>query len=760
MIIRHNIDAIKINNKLGANNSKSAKNLEKLASGLMINRSADNSAGLGISEKMRAQIRGLEMADQNIHNGLNLVQVGDLAMQEIDNINHRLRELSVQASNGTYEGTDRAAIQKEADALMVEIDRIADYTNFNGINMLNGTQPSGNKPGESGPGFIGPPTSGGVGSIVDDELANGLGDRVTYGGSGNDTLGNVYFGADGTAVFCGGSTSNDIDVPGNNGGNDGWITKVGKDGNVIWSTNVGAGTYENLGTVVATNDGGYLSGGNKNGIAYLVKLDTDGNVEWEYATGKFDENINGLMLMEDGTVVASVQTYSNDNWKDPNGNVMGGPSFGGRDTVMISIDPSVNPNTDYSNSFKKVTRIGGAGNEQLQKLAPTTYEDGTTGFIAAGYTTSNGLGTIYGNGHHRAWIVSFNMDGTIRQQISFGDSANVNNDGEMSEQIIQTSDGGYLLVGRAKTENDYTHTFPPDPTAQSSGTSFWMLKLDKDLKPSWTKNFGSTAEDAGARCVVETEDGYVIAGSVARADGDVTGATKGGTEACIIKIDKQGNLLWDQIYGGSGNESFQYMYQTTSGDILIAGTSSSNDSDLDGHNKGGNDAWFLKISSVDGTPVTGGAAGIPGLPPNRPGVGGDDEEIIRDIILQVGANNGDQFTIVRADVRTNTLYGKPPSIDLTSIDSANDSIELIDQATKRIANERGRFGTYENALGHILSNVSNTNINLTDAESRIRDADMAKEMMEFTKSNILLQASQAMLSQANTTPQRVLSLLQ
>ena len=139
MRIQNNINALNSLRQLGMNNTNTGKNLEKLSSGFKINRAGDDAAGLAISEKMRGQIRGLEMASKNAQDGISLIQTAEGGLNETHAILQRMRELAVQSSNGTYDNTvDRANIQAEVTALTTEIDRIAKSTKFNGITLLNG----------------------------------------------------------------------------------------------------------------------------------------------------------------------------------------------------------------------------------------------------------------------------------------------------------------------------------------------------------------------------------------------------------------------------------------------------------------------------------------------------------------------------------------------------------------------------------------------------------------------------------------------
>ncbi|AGE65116.1 flagellin [Bacillus subtilis XF-1] len=144
MRINHNIAALNTLNRLSSNNSASSKNMEKLSSGLRINRAGDDAAGLAISEKMRGQIRGLEMASKNTQDGNSLIQTAEGALTETHAILQRMRELTVQAGNtGTQQTEDLTAIKDEMDALTEEIDGISQRTEFNGKKLLDGSETAG-----------------------------------------------------------------------------------------------------------------------------------------------------------------------------------------------------------------------------------------------------------------------------------------------------------------------------------------------------------------------------------------------------------------------------------------------------------------------------------------------------------------------------------------------------------------------------------------------------------------------------------------
>lgn len=138
MIINHNLSAMFAQRSRGVVANTLTKNIEKLSSGLRINRAGDDPAGLAVSEKMRAQIRGLNQASRNAADGISFIQTTEGYLQESQDILNRLRELSVQASNGIYTSEDRMQIQVEVSQLVDEVDRIASHAQFNGMNLLTG----------------------------------------------------------------------------------------------------------------------------------------------------------------------------------------------------------------------------------------------------------------------------------------------------------------------------------------------------------------------------------------------------------------------------------------------------------------------------------------------------------------------------------------------------------------------------------------------------------------------------------------------
>lgn len=143
MIINHNMSAAYANRTLGLRTDEVQSSIEKLSSGMRINQAADDASGLAVSEKLRAQVRGLNQASRNIGNGVSFIQTTEGFLQNTQDILHRIRELSVQSANGIYSSEDRAQIQVEVSQLVDEVNRISEQAQFNGIQLLDGTLAEG-----------------------------------------------------------------------------------------------------------------------------------------------------------------------------------------------------------------------------------------------------------------------------------------------------------------------------------------------------------------------------------------------------------------------------------------------------------------------------------------------------------------------------------------------------------------------------------------------------------------------------------------
>ncbi|KAA1178428.1 flagellin [Paenibacillus sp. B2(2019)] len=631
MRIGHNITSLNSLNRLNKNNKSITSSLERLSSGLRINIAADDAAGLAISEKMRAQIRGLAQAERNTQDGISLIQTMESGLGTIQDPNLlRLRELALQASNDTLTNFDRTLIQKEVEQIKLGINDIANNTQFNGIHLLN----------------------------------------------------------------------NDLEVNTN-------ITPVQGNISTNWTANIPARDLSK------TSDGGYVGiripGNNP------FKLDSMGNLVWSQAIPNMD--VYSIKESSDGGYILLGNDFSAD-------------AFSNQKINIIKWDGNLNE--QWRTGVSGVYSI--MGNEVIET------SDGS--FIVAG--TGSGI---------QGWdglVAKFNSNGVQQSTLIVGSSQSnpVGYGSEEFNSIIETADGGYLAIGSSSLKLNGSYT----------DTSSWVMKYDSNLNPLWDTRVGGTGNDEGYRAIATSDGGAIIVGCY-------NDSTK--ISGLIYKLDSSGNVLWEKN-DTSASSNFTSISEAKDGNYIIGGIVGDKYK-LSIFDPQGNELanatlsgmastirFNSLISNDDGSYTFSTTTGITNFNVSY-GSNPSTTYDYKTVNLQVGANSGDNFAVKLTDARTTALG--IADIDLSTRQGAELAISKIDKAINTVSSKRSMYGAYQNALEHIHNNLTNYEVNLTAAESRIRDVDMAKEMMNLTKYNILSQASQAMLAQANQQPQGVLQLL-
>jgi flagellin len=305
MRINHNIAALNTYRQLTIGQNAAAKNMEKLSSGLRINRAGDDAAGLAISEKMRGQIRGLEMASKNAQDGISLIQTAEGALNETHSILQRMRELAVQAANDTNTTTDRQELQKEVDQLSQELSRIGNTTEFNTQKLLNGKF--------SGTFQIGANESQNLQLSINDMRGFALGvagnakiataDTNNYSINGNQDV------ADGTYdVRKNGATYEMVDK-------DGIVVATSNDGK-SWSAKIGEGN-DTFTFAEAVIDGQITISGNGTKASGTATVTNNG---LQAGTYTYDQTAN-VLKDSNGNIIATT-TDGGINFKDKEGNTV------------------------------------------------------------------------------------------------------------------------------------------------------------------------------------------------------------------------------------------------------------------------------------------------------------------------------------------------------------------------------------------------------------------------------------------------------
>lgn len=344
---------------------------------------------------------------------------------------------------------------------------------------------------------------------------------------------------------------------------------------IDWEKSFGGTSADEAVCTKQTPDGGYIATGftySEDGDVFvnhghddywIAKLDDQANIQWSSSFGgsKKDEAYF-VCLTSGGSYILAGLSYSNDGDATTN--------HGDADYWIVKIDAI--GNLQWQKSF------GGSGFDKINCIEQTS--DG--GYIVAGYSNSND-GDVTGNhGHYDYWVVKITDGGNIEWQKSFGGS-----DNEKAYSIKQTPDGGYAVFG-------FAASIDGDVTGNHGLSDYWLVKLDASGNLQWQKTYGGTESDKGAVLALDP-DGYVMTGQSQSSDGDAT-FNHGGYDYWIVKTDFDGNILWQESYGGSSDDISYSVNKTTGNGYIVSGFSSSNDGDVT-VNHGEKDVWVIKLHS-------------------------------------------------------------------------------------------------------------------------------------------------------------------
>jgi flagellin len=786
MRIQHNIMAMNAYRNYTNNTSALSANLEKLSSGYKINRAGDDAAGLAISEKMRAQITGLDQAADNVKDGISLVKTAEGALQEVQDMLNRMVELATQSANGTYEDSvDRANLQAEVDQLTTEINRIADSANFNGIKLLDGTMSTKEAT----------PTE--VANLADETVFTDMGidvikDKVMLDKSAtNDPYATGTTDGVGKATILQ-TTADSAKAPGFS------IDLNGLTHNV---TTAGTETIK-----LELDDGSTTNWTLTEGVDITEATGTALNAET--LAKKFADKIGNTATL-DGKVYEVKADGESINFTLTD--AVSGPTNQYYTVKMTASAPQSTPKdiastTSYTltagDADNKTTATG--GKDVLTATAKLTLEDGTT--------------------------VSFN---TAKQDLD----ATASTIATALQNLSATgSDGNtyklsdYYTVANANT-NDIVFTAVA-AGADGNNTSI-ELTLDSaltDLTTGTAANAGPVAADPGDATVkdgisnyAEGTGGYVQFGTTKILQADkVPGDQLASTSIDLNKVllDDNGDLaadgvqirLGDQTYTIAIGEDSQFKdrddavylesVDSTAANAVAQIASKLSEKAVDntlftvGQSKGNNGIVTLKQKDTEEAKAadlstmekfaakigfaaydeTASQAVADANAAEQERVDQLNEENAandakyRPLTLQIGdtSDSYNQMEVSIADMHANAIGSTDADGNLTSIEDisiktatdAQAAVSVIKDAINQVSSTRGNLGAIQNRLEHTSNNLSVMTENIQDAESTIRDTDIAEEMMSYTKNNILLQSAQAMLAQANQVPQGVLQLLQ
>ena len=756
--INQNITALNAHRNLTQTDSALAKSLERLSSGLRINRAADDAAGLAISEKMRGQINGLTQASRNAQDGISLIQTAEGALNETHSILQRMRQLAVQAANDTLTLDDRIEIQREVDQLKLEINRIANTTEFNTKKLLDGTAAALASTDKATTQVL---VKGPVSSFGNYEL------KLDATPGHAQVLKTDIFKAkgleiDSKSLVVNTTTSGIMDITLNEAAN--YIVPAGS---YSVATDAAAAavdatssitTYSQKEASLVSTATAVASTVASSGYLLLEATSISGdqvtfNIT-EYvvnASGAVSTTTSSVTLTADGA--ANVATAISTAFDFDNLILQDVSNFAKGDKILFTITGAVDAGGDTLTITKEDTGVGTKGtvtyvfgdgelDTKTQSLW-TAYLHEDDGQFYVGQLNFQ-IGTLDTDADAAKFNITrsgalepADIDATLAEIDRFTD-ANGNSLLKYPQTLtIYQGNGSSTTVtffatdtlrdvrdklnnaiaeglGQAKYVGDdankfvqYVTTEQTQPWETVEGTFVIRTAVPGTEGKLYFSGDQAFVNALSLNVVQEAEDSkFAVTITNAHTDEEVTKTNISGNRL-VGTLDPNVDIVFDAM--SDIKVSFNYTEKT----------------------------WAFTADTTD-TKTTVHLADS-------------------SLIFHIGANAKQDMNASIGRIDTTGL--NLDSLLLIDNSTANDAIARLDKAISQVSDQRAILGALQNRLEHTIANVGVARENIAAAESRIRDVDMAEEMMSFTRNQILLQAGVAMLAQANAIPQIVLQLL-
>ena len=847
MRIYHNIPALTAYNALNSTNTAMEKTIQKLSTGLRINSAADDAAGFAISEKMRSQISGLEIAIRNTQDATSMLQVAEGALGETNSMLQRMRELAVQASNDTLTSQDRSYIQLEIDQLADQIDRIAKTTQFNKKRLLDGSSAGitttsnlnvkayvngslrsidqfGQKksfegnyrisvkvdPSQSGQGQVQKSSimtikhpnvitdvtlnsEDGVTKVEVDSLPAGTYDVVAgevdastsrivgaYGFTKiNDDDETVKMSAEELeSVFTATATGNFhnanilFEVTSATKNNDGVVTSVTlkAQSNILKSDGtVENAVKENIILEIPSGDQDVVSGDLAELLGQTADPDSpvftmqytapDSTDDCNFGVGaKFVVNVTSAGDDDDTTDVdetadmsVTVKGKMDRGWPDKwDGETLDDAG------ATVDVDDTTEEGSDYNYYVSRFLKYN-LNSEACQNKDihfRNFYINSDNGTVYQGdviMTTNNKF--VYGTG-------SIEEDDILSRFTAAYIGKTATGDTKLRDINTFWNSSGVFMLDTPKTIT----------ITQGDGKQAYVTLYSTDTVNQLRDKFNTAiGVDLGQAQYVDGEGNSKFCTFVEENNKDSQGLeTVGGTFLFrSILPGSRGDLTFTgdedlvntfamNVVQESSTAAFYASIYDAHSQVPIATNVKVADNRLIGVLHQNVDIEFSPTANIKAVWSEEEKNFI--LQPAE----GSEDAIIHIVdsstVFQIGANEGEDIAIDIGNMSAGALG--VTNINVSTRKTASAAIGQIDAAINKISTQRAKIGAYQNALEYTSENLTTTMTNLTAAESRIRDADMAATMMEFVKLQILNQSGTSMLAQANQLPQSVLSLLQ
>ncbi len=736
MVVQHNLTAMNSNRMLGITTGTQAKSTEKLSSGYKINRAADDAAGLSISEKMRKQIRGLSQASLNAEDGISAVQTAEGALNEVQDMLQRANELAVKAANGTMSENDRSYIQDEIDQLKTEIDRVAETTKFNETYLLKGdklaekeytaayksdmTAPTFEKTNAYDKFYLAGETTP---LASDEDIANALAEgKKIY----KNPIGQVE-STDHTVNDDWENASVTIDLHTNAWTTGGTITIASKT-----VTQANAGTVDAVVTAFnndTTFAAKYTASKDANGDLLITANSNDASgqsVKADITSAKYDATNDATLTVDDGKRIEY-----NDN-----GMGWGNLYLEGEDEALEEDEA-----------------------QQALLDGKKLYYGASTQEVSADHTYTAAKG------------VSVEIDLTNWQT---GDTIKINNDSYEQSAYADAK----AIADVLNTKTAFLEAGGSYRASVSEDGKKLIITANADSGKTSSDLAGLFSNAVGESKIGTTDQYNTICAGIQNAQAESYSDGGKGWENLYeagvtdpIGADRAKELLSQgkKVYTTPPTqteaiEGVDYNYEAPEEKAFY---------DVNGNKISGNALDdYLDFGPTGEVTIKAGKKlyadknGTEFVPDANNKLedyveASQTKTVGLDLSLHVGADAtaDNQITLTIEAMDATTLGVKDLAVDGTDDTNALNAIETIKAALQKVSTQRSALGAVQNRLEHTIANLDNVVENTTAAESQIRDTDMATEMVKYSNNNILAQAGQAMLAQANQANQGVLSLL-
>lgn len=389
-----------------------------------------------------------------------------------------------------------------------------------------------------------------------------------FGGSGEESAQAIIATTDGGYAILGFTNSTDGDLAGKTSPvNDYWLLKLDADGNLEWNKTYGGSKDDRGQSLVQTADGGYAltgyamssdgDGSVNNGFHdnWVIKLDAQGTLQWEKSFGfSGHDHSYDIIETQDGGLFFSgfldITSAQADGYTEKgNGSIT---AHGVGEFWGTKLDAQ--GNMEWRKFF------GGTNNDRSHAVVQS--EDG--GFVLSGFSESDDFDIKNSRGSYDYWVVKIDAEGELVWQNSYGGSGI-----EIAYDIAKTVDNGYVVVG---------HTFSDDKdvTENHGEADMWLIKIDDDGNLVWERNFGGVAFDAAQSVSLSADGGFIISGNSKSTTIDVS-ANAGENDMWLIKTDANGKMVWQKTFGGNGLDYGFDALETEEGGIILVGETSSDD---------------------------------------------------------------------------------------------------------------------------------------------------------------------------------------